>query len=279
MSSTIATDNFEIFSRIQPHEYLKRFLGQNVRPDGRLLNEFRKTMITSGAITTADGSAMVRLGGTTVVCGIKAEVCEPKIEAPGQGYLVPNVELSPLCSPKFKPGPPSEKAQAISEFINQLFIKSHVFPLESLCIEEGKAAWVLYADIVCINYDGNILDASLLALTTALKNLRLPKAELSPSLVVEADPAQLLETIELTRFPVASTFSVFNNPDVVLSDANDTEESLSREIVTVIMDLDHNLYKIYKNGGTTVSVKTLKECIQYARQRTDQIKLLVQEAL
>lgn len=38
-------------------------------------------------------------------------------------YKVPNVELSPLCSPKFKPGPPSEKAQAVSEFINQLFIK------------------------------------------------------------------------------------------------------------------------------------------------------------
>lgn len=86
MTST-ATDNFEIFSRIQPHEYLKRFLDQKVRPDGRTLNEFRKTMITSGAISTANASAMVRLGGTTVVCGIKAEVCEPKIDLPNQGYL------------------------------------------------------------------------------------------------------------------------------------------------------------------------------------------------
>lgn len=82
------------------------------------------------------------------------------------------MELSSLCSPKFKPGPPSDKAQAVSEFINQLFIKSHIFPLESLCIEPGKAVWVLYADIVCLNYDGNILDASLLALTTALKDCK-----------------------------------------------------------------------------------------------------------
>ncbi|KAG1050568.1 hypothetical protein G6F42_029003 [Rhizopus arrhizus] len=81
------TDKFEIFSRIQPHEYLKRFLDQKVRPDGRTLNEFRKTMITSGAISTANASAMVRLGGTTVVCGIKAAVCEPKIDVPNQGYL------------------------------------------------------------------------------------------------------------------------------------------------------------------------------------------------
>lgn len=82
-----AAENFEIFSRIQPQEYVKKFLDQDIRPDGRLLNQFRKTMITSGAISTANASAMVRLGGTTVVCGIKAEVCEPKVNVPNQGYL------------------------------------------------------------------------------------------------------------------------------------------------------------------------------------------------
>ncbi|KAG1445565.1 hypothetical protein G6F56_009868 [Rhizopus delemar] len=164
--------NFEIFSKIQPHEYLKKYLNEKVRPDGRVLEQFRKTMITKNTISTANASAMVRLGGTTVVCGIKAEVCEPKVDTPNQGYLVPNVELSPLCSSKFKSGPPSEKAQVISEFIHQLFSKSNVFPLESLCIEEGKAVWVLYADIVCLNYDGNVLDAGLLSLTTALKDCK-----------------------------------------------------------------------------------------------------------
>lgn len=79
--------NFEIFSRIQPHEYLKKFLNEKVRPDGRVLEQFRKTMITKNAISTANASAMVRLGGTTVVCGIKAEVSEPKMNAPGHGYL------------------------------------------------------------------------------------------------------------------------------------------------------------------------------------------------
>jgi exosome complex component RRP43 len=82
-----ATENFEIFRRVQPHEYIKRFLEQDVRPDGRALDQFRKTMITSGAITTSDASAMIRLGGTTVVCGIKAEVCEPAIDTPNNGYL------------------------------------------------------------------------------------------------------------------------------------------------------------------------------------------------
>ncbi|KAI8647905.1 exosome complex component RRP43-like protein [Parasitella parasitica] len=272
------SDNFEIFSRIQPHEYLKRFLDQKVRPDGRALSEFRKTMITSGAISTANASAMVRLGGTTVVCGIKAEVCEPRIDLPDQGYLVPNVELSPLCSPKFNLGAPSEKAQSISQFIHELFVKSQVFPLESLCIDSGKAVWVLYADIVCLNYDGNILDASLLALTTALKDLKLPKAQVSPSMVVEADSNEFT-SIALLRFPVSSTFCIFNNPDVILSDPNDTEESLAKETVTIVMDLDHQLCKIYKNGGITITTEGLKQCIDNAKQRTNQIGSLVDEAV
>jgi exosome complex component RRP43 len=42
--------------------------------------------------------------------------------------------------------------------------------LEVLCIEPEQAVWVLYADILCMNHDGNILDACQLALLAALKN-------------------------------------------------------------------------------------------------------------
>lgn len=83
--STMAS--YEVFSRIQPHEYLRRFLDQSIRPDGRPLDRFRKTLITTDSIAAADASAMVRLGGTAIVCGIKAEVCEPHVERPDQGYL------------------------------------------------------------------------------------------------------------------------------------------------------------------------------------------------
>ncbi|RUS15041.1 ribosomal protein S5 domain 2-type protein, partial [Endogone sp. FLAS-F59071] len=130
---------FDIFRRIQPHEYFRRFIEQNVRPDGRPLHKFRKTTLTVGAISTADGSAMVRIGGTTVICGIKAEISEPKIRFPEEGYLVPNVELSPICSPKFRPGPPSEQAQVASEFLNKIMESSKIVSLKDLCIEPSKA--------------------------------------------------------------------------------------------------------------------------------------------
>ena len=42
--------------------------------------------------------------------------------------------------------------------------------LSELCISEGKAVWVLYADIVCLTDDGNIFDAALLAFVSAMQN-------------------------------------------------------------------------------------------------------------
>ena len=40
-------------------------------------------------------------------------------------FTVPNVDLPALCSPNFRPGPPSEQAQAASVFIDNI-IKEYV---------------------------------------------------------------------------------------------------------------------------------------------------------
>ena len=41
----------------------------------------------TGSVSTADGSALVRMGNTTIVCGVKAEIAEPELEKPNEGYL------------------------------------------------------------------------------------------------------------------------------------------------------------------------------------------------
>jgi ribonuclease PH len=43
-----------------------------VRPDGRSLKKFRPVSVNVGSIKTAEGSAIVKIGNTVVVCGIKA---------------------------------------------------------------------------------------------------------------------------------------------------------------------------------------------------------------
>ena len=47
---------------------------------------------------------------------------------------------------------------------------SNIVPTKSLCIQSGKFVWVLYVDATCINYNGNVFDATLLAMVAALKN-------------------------------------------------------------------------------------------------------------
>lgn len=46
---------------------------------------------------------------------------------------------------------------------------SNVVSLEALLIEPSKAAFVVYLDVVCLNYDGSVLDAAVLACLGALQ--------------------------------------------------------------------------------------------------------------
>ncbi|OCT93084.1 hypothetical protein XELAEV_18016151mg [Xenopus laevis] len=72
---------------VEPLEYYRRFLKEACRPDGRELTEFRTTTINVGSITTADGSALVKLGNCTVLCGVKAELAAPPADSPDKGYV------------------------------------------------------------------------------------------------------------------------------------------------------------------------------------------------
>lgn len=163
----------ETFKKLQPVEYQRRFMAKDIRPDGRKLNEARGIKIQPNPLNRTQGSSTVKIGDTIVICGIKAEIAEPLATEPRKGYFVPNIDLPALCSSKFKPGPPGEQTQSVSEVIDELFKKVSIINLEELCIEPNKAVWVLYADMVCLNHDGSILDACLVSLMTALKKRNL----------------------------------------------------------------------------------------------------------
>lgn len=100
------------------------------------------------------------------------ELATPKADVPDHGYIVPNVELSPLCSSKFRPGPPSEQAQVLSKSIDIVLSNSRALDLKDLCICKNKLVWVLYCDILCLNYNGSVVDACIGAVIAALKTCK-----------------------------------------------------------------------------------------------------------
>lgn len=51
--------------------------------------------------------------------------------------------------------------------------------MADLSIEKGKSAWKLMVDVYCVDHDGNVADAALIAVMAALRSLRLPAVSIS----------------------------------------------------------------------------------------------------
>uniref|UniRef100_A0A3Q1BAM1 Ribosomal RNA-processing protein 43 n=1 Tax=Amphiprion ocellaris TaxID=80972 RepID=A0A3Q1BAM1_AMPOC len=268
---------FTITGKTVPLEYHRSFLKENCRPDGRELSEFRTTTLNIGSISTADGSALVKMGNTTIICGIKA-VKAPEDSSPGKGYIVPNVDLPPLCSSRFRPGPPGEQAQAASQFIADVIESSEVIKTEDLCIDRGKLCWVLYCDIMCLDYDGNILDACIIALLAALKNTQLPEITINKETCTpEVNPAKRCG-LHIHKHPVGASFCVFDG-SILIVDPTAEEESLSTSQLTVVTDEAGRLCSLHKPGGTSLSGEKLQECISRATARQREIQKLIDKVI
>ena len=65
----------EAFKQLYPEQYYAKFINSNLRPDGRSLSSARNTSIGINPIGTADSSALVKIGETTAMAGIKLGVC------------------------------------------------------------------------------------------------------------------------------------------------------------------------------------------------------------
>jgi len=224
-----------IYQRLHPHTYLRRFLERGVRTDGRKEDDWRSVGINVGSISTANGSSLVKWGETTIVCGVKAEIAEPDLDRPEDGWIVPNIDLPPLCSPKYKPGPPADDSQIISDRLFDV-LSSNVIDTKSLCIEPGKAAWVLYVDATCVNHDGDIFDAALLAMVAALQNTRLPKTtySLDTQKNICSRSEKLSKPLTILSRPISLTYGTFERS--LLADPSAFEEPLLGSTISVVVD-------------------------------------------
>ena len=245
----------------EPRELFIEHLNNNVRGDKRELLQFRQIRLVTGSILAANGSAKASIGQTEVICGIKAELTKPAAAEPKKGFIVCNVDLPPLCSPKFKPGPPSDQAQVATKFLDNLVKSSNLIDLEELSIEVDKLVWVLYCDIICINYDGNLLDACVLALVSALQNTQLPIVTMDTDEVVRTNTEES-KTLTINSYPVACSFTYLN--DYMICDPTLLEEDLTSGRLTIVTDENAKLIYVEKPGGNAVTQTQLSACIKEA---------------
>ncbi len=155
---------------------MELLLSRGVRLDGRRLDEIRRVEIVPGYVERAEGSALVKLGETVVLAGVKMDVVAPFPDTPNEGVLVVHAEFVPLASPTFEPGPPDENAIELARVIDRSLREIRAVALDKLVLEPGKHVWRVYVDIYVLNHDGNLFDASALAAMAALLTARIPTA-------------------------------------------------------------------------------------------------------
>lgn len=288
-----------VFKRIQPSEYFKQHIEQDLRVDGRNgLETIRPISITSGSIETADGSAIIKKGNTIVSCGIKLELSPSDIDDEtcenfGNGFiLVPNVDFPPICNSQYRPGPPPEDAQVASLFLKEVLENSDIIAKSTppfIKTKSKRIDWVLYIDVICLNHDGNILDASVAAVVAALNNLTVPKLSLKLSAEDDEDPLAFnnLEdvisvdiedrsSIELKCHPVSVTCGIVE--DKILVDPTFEEEKFCTSTITFVLDESNNIVHCYKPGGDGISRELIQKCTTLAKKQAKQVRQLITKA-
>ncbi|XP_057547812.1 uncharacterized protein LOC130826242 [Amaranthus tricolor] len=281
----------DAFRRLFPVQFYERHFVKSLRPDGRSLNSARDTTVALGAVSSANGSALVKIGSTTMLAAIKMEVMTPSTDTPDEGNLAIEFHMPPICSSLVRPGRPADAAPVISKQIADTILSAGMINLKDLCLDSGKAAWMAYLDICCLDADGALFDAALLSAVAAFSNLRIPVVSLNDEGRVyivseeEEDGKSRKELVNkerrkltLSNIPFSLTCVLHKN--YTLADPTAEEESIIETSVTVVLNAAGQLVSLYKPGGPVLaSLAAIQECVALTRQRLEELQLILNEAI
>ncbi len=244
--------------------YIHKLASEGTRIDGRDFDEVRTIKIKTGFIQRADGSALVELGDTKVLVGVKIEPGEPFPDTPDMGIMTTNVELVPLASPTFEPGPPSEEAIELARVVDRGIRESHTIDMEKLVIEEGEKVWVVFIDMHVLDYHGNLFDACGIAALAALNDATVP-----------AERFGFGEDFKLPiiHYPVPVTFAKIG--EWIVADPNLDEESIASARLTVTTNEEEKVNAMQKGLFGTFTYEEVKKSINRSLSIGKQVRKII----
>ncbi|MCK5185355.1 MAG: exosome complex protein Rrp42 [Candidatus Heimdallarchaeota archaeon] len=253
-------------------QHIVSLLDHGKRTDGRAFDEFRKISIIPGYVAKAEGSAIVKIGRTKVIAGVKAQLGTPFPDTPDSGVVTTTVELVPIASPIFESGPPRAKAIELARVADRAIRESKCVNKESLVLISGKKVWILFIDIYVLDHDGNLFDACELAAISAIMNARIPETKIVTDEEGNED-VELLETttpLKLDYTPISCTFGKIGKHIIV--DPVLKEEGIADARITFAFRDDGKICATQKGENGTFTVDELKKCIDIASERTKEIR-------
>uniref|UniRef100_A0A7N0VBR4 Ribosomal RNA-processing protein 43 n=1 Tax=Kalanchoe fedtschenkoi TaxID=63787 RepID=A0A7N0VBR4_KALFE len=280
----------DAFRRLFPLRFHERHLAESIRPDGRPVGGARDTSLALGAVGSSDGSALAKIGSTTMLAAVKMEVMTPLSESPEEGCIAIEFHMPPICSPLVRPGRPADAAPVVAKQLNDTIVSSGMINLKELSLVSGKAAWMAYLDIYCLDADGALFDAALLSAVAALSHLRIPQVSLNDDgrvVVVSEEGEEKIDRepvnkekrkLNLTNIPFSLTCVLHKG--YILADPTAEEESIMGTLVTVALDSSDQLVSLYKPGGPVLAhTSVLKDCVELTKKRTVELQKILAEAI
>ncbi len=252
---------------------ISKMIEKGERMDDRDLDEFRELKIEPGYINeTADGSAMVELGDTKVLVGISTDTESPYPDAPDQGMLITNVELTPMAAPHYEPGPPGDEATELARVIDRGIRESGVIDLEDLVIEEGEEVYAVFIDIHVLDYDGNLMDASSIGAATALMLGRLPEIDEDG----ELDRDNYKE-LPINGLPITLTGSKIGSK--IVFDTTADEEDVRDTRLTVTIKEDGKVVNMQKGEPGPLKADDVSEIIETIEEKADKFRERIRKSV
>ncbi len=249
---------YKIVSSVK-RDYIADLVRQGKRIDARTLDQFREISIEVGPVKSAQGSALVKIGKTQVIAGVKVEHAEPFADKPDSGMLIVNAELLPLASPTFEPGRPSENAIELARVVDRGIRESDAIDLEKLVIKSSEDVWAVFIDIYVLDHDGNLIDASALAAMAALLNAKPLE-----------DEAWTLPEFPIQKKPVAVTVAKIN--DKLMVDPCLDEEGVMDARITIATIEDGSICAMQKGGIKCFSREELEQAYELARVKGSELR-------
>ncbi|MEM3897165.1 MAG: exosome complex protein Rrp42 [Nitrososphaerota archaeon] len=240
---------------------------QGKRIDGRRPTDLRPIKIETGLLSKAEGSALVSMGSTKILTGIKVEVGAPFPDRPDEGTFTVNAELLPLASASFEPGPPDERGIELARVVDRSLREGGVIDLKKLCLIEGEKVYVLFIDIYVLDYDGNYFDPSLISALAALATAKIPRYE-----IVDGKPQKADEyfSLELNSLPFTAMVGVIG--EKFLLDPQLEEEKVLDVSLVVGADERGDITCVQKNSPGQIPIELMDSIIDAVIEKTGEIR-------
>ena len=256
-------------------EHLKKMqmnelLAKGKRVDGRGLVDYRDLRIETELIKKANGSAMVSLGNTQVIAGIKVELDEPFPDTPDKGLFICNAEVLPTASAYAEPGPPDEDAIELARVVDRGIRESEMIALDKLVLISGKKVYAVFADVSVLNTDGNLFDATSYAVVAALLTAKIPRYEVKDDKLIVTDESI---TLPINTVPVSVTMARIGSSIVV--DPTLDEEACMDARITISTDEQGRVCAIQKGDSGTFTIEQLEYAANIAVNKGNEMRALI----